>query len=101
MRLTPRRLELVEGSTKRITFDLAPIAGAATLSSVTIESDPSGVAVTSTAISDKTVSCLVSGGSGGSNYDLKVTVALSGGETEVGSIQLRWKEVGDYDSAGA
>lgn len=101
MRLHPYKVELVEGSTKLITLDLSAIKGAATISSATFTSDPSGMTIAGTAISGGSVSCRVSGGTGGSNYHLVLTVVLSNGETDVGAVQVRWKKPNDTDSAGA
>ena len=100
MRFVPDKLELVEGSVKTITLDLAPQIGASTISSIAFTADPSGITFASPTISGKTATALVSGGSGGSNYIAKLTAVLSNGETEVGTILLKWKEPGDITSGG-
>lgn len=100
MRLTPDKMEIVEGSVKRVALDLTALVGSATINSATFAAEPSDLTIASTTISGKTVTCLVSGGDGGRNYILKLTVVLSDGETEVGTILLKWKEPGDIHSGG-
>ena len=100
MRFIPDKMEIIEGSTKRVALDLTGLIGSSTVSSATFASDPSGITITATTISGANVSCLVAGGEGGRNYALKLTVALSNGETEVGTILLKWKEPGDNISGG-
>lgn len=99
MRLRPQSAEMIEGETNRLVFNLAPVAGANTVTGTpTVECD--GLTFAGTSVSGTTVSTFVSGGSGDTDYNVKITTVLSSGETKVGAITLEWKKPG-YDSRSA
>jgi hypothetical protein len=90
---------MIEGETNRCVFSLAPVVGANTITGTpTIECD--GLTFSGTSVTGTTVSTKVSGGSANTDYIVKITAALSSGETKVGAIRLEWKAAG-YDSRSA
>lgn len=99
MRFRPNSAELIEGSSKRLIFNLTPVVGANSIEGTpTLEA--SGLTFDDIAVDGTSISALVSGGTKDTDYIVKITALLSSGETEVGGIKLEWKEAG-YEARSA
>jgi hypothetical protein len=95
VQLRPDRIELIEGATRLLTFDLSPaIRGGSITGTPTIEAP--GLTFTTPSVSGTTVTTLVSGGTAGKDDIAKITVSFNSGETDVAALLIEWKAPG-YD----
>ena len=90
------RYEMTVGETNKLTVDLAPTCGPATLEAFTITAD--GLTFTTPTLTDRGATTFVSGGTEGENI-VTTTATLSDGQTKVGSVVLEWKTPG-YEYRG-
>ena len=98
--IRPDNAEMIEGETKGFTFNLTPMAGASSITGTpTITCD--GLTISGTAISGKTVTTTVSGGTGDRDYILTLSAVLSSGETRIGAVKLECKTAGHSDRAAS
>lgn len=94
MRFRNTNYEMTEGETNRFTIDFIPVAGANSLTDLSVEA--SGLTFTNVGYTGLTGSGFVSGGIAGRDYIVTVTAELSSGETKVGAVVFEWKAPG-YD----
>lgn len=94
MRFRNTNYEMIEGETNRFTIDFAPVAGANSLTDLSVAAD--GLSFASVGYTGLDGSGFVSGGQAGRDYIVTVTAALSSGETKVGAVVFEWKAPG-YD----
>ncbi len=85
------RYEMTVGETNKLTIDLAPTCGPATLEAFTITAD--GLTFTTPSLTDRGATTFVSGGAEG-EYIATTTATLSDTQVKVGSVILEWKTPG-------
>jgi hypothetical protein len=86
--------EMTEGETNRFTIDFRPVAGANSLTDLSVAAD--GLTFASVGYTGLDGSGFVSGGQAGRDYIVTIAAELSSGETKVGAVIFEWKAPG-YD----
>lgn len=89
-RLRYDRHEMVEGETNKLELDLAPAAGANSITSVTWAGD--GLTFADQAESGTDATVFVSGGTADTEVVCTATVVIASGETKVYGFVIEWKK---------